>query len=157
MVPLTAPFDGERTALYSVTRAIPSGNVELTFLGHPLESLGRVLDPVLAIIAVGGQQPDHLIGAAGGRPRDIAGREIDSLSNVVLMLQRYLHYATMPAMPTLCCNGRLKPYYCIARCQSRWPVRSGHSKYTIFARISGRYTPFRQPQAVLPAPIPNRP
>ena len=66
------------------------GNVELTFLGHPLERLGRAFDPVLAVIAVGRKQPDHLIGAAGGRTRDIARSEIDGLSNGIFMLQRPL-------------------------------------------------------------------
>jgi hypothetical protein len=33
------------------------GNVELTFPGHPFESLDRALDPILAVI---------VIGAAGG-------------------------------------------------------------------------------------------
>src|SRR3981081_4764272 len=65
-----------------------SGNVELTFLGHPFESLGRVFDPILAVIAIGRKQPDHLIGAAGGRTRDIASSKIDSLSNGVFVLQR---------------------------------------------------------------------
>jgi hypothetical protein len=44
-----------------------SGNGELIFLGHPPESLGRVLDPIRAIIAIGEKQPDDLIGAAGTR------------------------------------------------------------------------------------------
>src|SRR5882757_2114104 len=65
-----------------------SGDVELTFLGDPFESLGRVFDPVLAVIAVGRKQTDHLIGAAGGRTGDIAGSEIDGLSNGELVLQR---------------------------------------------------------------------
>src|SRR5258705_11394909 len=68
----------------------PSGNVELTFLGHALESLGRALDPVLAVIPVGRKQPDHLVGAAGGRTRDVAGSKIDSLSNGEFVLQRLL-------------------------------------------------------------------
>src|ERR1700733_12013310 len=58
-----------------------SGNSELTFLGHPLESLGRIFDAILTVIAFGWEQPDHLIGAAGGRSRDIAGGKIDGLSN----------------------------------------------------------------------------
>src|ERR1700687_4240251 len=72
-----------------------SGNVELTFLGYPFESLGRVLDPILAVIAVGRKQPDHLIGAAGGRTRDIARSKIDSLSNGEFVLQRLLHHANV--------------------------------------------------------------
>ena len=67
-----------------------SGNGELTFLGHPFESLDRAFDPVLAVIAVGRQKPDHLVGAGGGRTRDIARSEIDGLSNGIFMLQRSL-------------------------------------------------------------------
>src|ERR1700733_1858662 len=71
--------------------AQPSGNVELTFLGHPFESFSRTFDPVLTVVAISRKQPDDLISAAGGRPRNIAGSKIDSLSNVVFMLQRHLH------------------------------------------------------------------
>src|ERR1700682_166077 len=77
------------------------GNVELTFLGHTLESLGRAFDPVLTVIAVGRQQPDHLIGAAGGRTRDIAGSKIDGLSNGEFVLQRLLHHAKTLAALTV--------------------------------------------------------
>src|ERR1700723_2841520 len=70
-----------------------SRDVELTFLGYPFESFGRTLDPVLAIVAIGRQQPDHLVGAAGGRSGDIAGSEIDGLSNSKFVLQRPLHHA----------------------------------------------------------------
>src|SRR5664279_4605421 len=90
----TGPFDGGEIETASPGRARDrSGDVELTFLGHPLESLGRVLDPVLAVVAVRRQQPDHLIGAAGGRTGDIAGSEIDGLSNGKFVLQRPLHHA----------------------------------------------------------------
>jgi hypothetical protein len=90
------------TRLNPLTRLCtqPSGNVELTFLGYPFESFSRVLDPVLAIVAISRKQPDDLIGAAGGRPCDIAGRKIDSLSNVVFMLQRHLHHAKTSIVPT---------------------------------------------------------
>src|SRR5437879_6315559 len=82
-----------------------SGNVELTFLGHPFESLGRAFDTILAVIAIGRKQPDHLIGAAGGRTRDIAGSKIDSLTDGEFVLQRLLHHAknvgvlTVPLQP----------------------------------------------------------
>jgi hypothetical protein len=56
-------------------------NVELTFLGHPFESLGRALDSILAVIAIGREQTEHLIGAAGGRTGNITGSKIDGLSN----------------------------------------------------------------------------
>ena len=50
---------------------------ELAFLGDPFESLSRALDAVLAVVAIGRQQPDHLIGAGGGRTGNIAGSKID--------------------------------------------------------------------------------
>ena len=78
-----------------------SGNVELTFLGHPFEGLGRVFDTILTVVAVGREQPDHLIGSAGGRTRDIAGSKIDSLSNGEFVLQRPLHHAKTPAVLTV--------------------------------------------------------
>ena len=100
-----------------------SGNVELTFLGHPFEGLGRVFDTILAVVAVGREQPDHLIGAAGGRTRDIAGSKIDSLSNGEFVLQRPLHHArtsavlTVPLLPPT-----EKPCDYIAQRPFRWPV-----------------------------------
>src|ERR1700688_3665717 len=78
-----------------------SGNVELTFLGHPFERLGRALDPILAVVAVGRKQPDHLIGAAGGRTGDIAGGEIDGLPNGIFVLQRPLHHTKTPVALTV--------------------------------------------------------
>src|SRR5882757_6593545 len=102
MVLRTGPFDGRRTRSAPPGRArYFSGNVELTFLGHPFESLGRVFDPILAVIAIGRKQPDHLIGSAGGRTRDIAGSKIDSLSNGEFVLQRPLHHAKTPAVLTV--------------------------------------------------------
>src|SRR5436309_1254849 len=77
--------------------AIASGKGELAFLGHPLESFARALDPILAIVAFGRQQTDHLIGAACGRTRHIACSEIDTRSNSVLVLQRPLHTRAFPA------------------------------------------------------------
>ena len=67
-----------------------SANVELAFLGNPLKRFGRALDSILTVVAIGRKQPDHLIGAAGGRTRDIARSEIDGLSNGIFMLQRPL-------------------------------------------------------------------
>src|ERR1700728_3994806 len=77
MIPRTGPFHGRRDAS-RVTRPCSQtlGNVELTFLGHALESFGRVLDTVLAIVAVGRKLPDDLVGTAGGRTSDIAGRKV---------------------------------------------------------------------------------
>ena len=67
-----------------------SGDVELTFLGYPFESLGRIFNSILTVITVGRKQPDHLISAAGGRTGDIAGSKIDSFSNGIFVLQRPL-------------------------------------------------------------------
>jgi hypothetical protein len=78
-----------------------SGDVELTFLGYPFESLGRIFNSILTVITVGRKQPDHLISAAGGRTGDIAGSKIDSFSNGIFVLQRPLHHAKTPAMPTV--------------------------------------------------------
>src|ERR1700676_2963874 len=90
---------GVRTAQPAM-HEISSGDVELTFLGDPFESLGRAFDPILAVIAIGRQQPDHLIGAAGGRTGDIAGSEIDGLSNGEFVLQRPLHHTKTPVALT---------------------------------------------------------
>ena len=78
-----------------------SGDVELTFLGYPFESLGRAFNSILTVITIGRKQPDHLISAAGGRTGDIAGSKIDSFSNGIFVLQRPLHHAKTPAMPTV--------------------------------------------------------
>src|ERR1700687_5991835 len=111
MVLRTEPFDGGRkwNPLHPALRSISLGNVELTFLGHPLESLGRAFDPVLAVIAVGRKQPDHLIGAAGSWTRDIGGSNIDGLSNGEFVFQRPLHtqrYAAVPTVPLASANRK---------------------------------------------------
>lgn len=47
---------------------IPSGLSELAFLGDTLECFSRILDAVLAVVTVGGQQANHLVGPlAAGR------------------------------------------------------------------------------------------
>src|SRR6185312_11045003 len=83
-----------------------SGDVELTFLGNSFEGLGGAFDSILAVISVSRQQPDHLIGAAGGRTGNVAGSEIDSLSDDVFVLHALLHHARMPAAPAI---PRAKP------------------------------------------------
>jgi hypothetical protein len=65
-----------------------SAVLQLAFLCNSLECFVGTLDPVLAVIAVGGELSDHLINAAGSGTRDIAGSEIDALSNSILMTQR---------------------------------------------------------------------
>jgi hypothetical protein len=70
------------------TGAGSSANLQLTLLGNSFERLTIALDPILAVVAVGREQPDHLIGALGGRTSNIAGSEIDIFSNHELVLQR---------------------------------------------------------------------
>jgi len=103
MVLRRGPFSGGQngTPVHPAVCTVFSANVELAFLGHAFESLGRALDSILAVIAVGRKQPDHLVSAAGGRPGDITGSEIDGLTNVVFVLQRPLHYAKTSAAPTV--------------------------------------------------------
>src|SRR5882757_334825 len=118
--------------------AISSGDVELAFLGDPFESLGRAFDPVLAVIAIGRKQTDHLIGAAGGRTGDIAGSEIDGLSNGELVLQRPSPRKNAGRAYGPANFGRLKPRDNLAQRQAFWPVTSGHSKYANSAGSSVR-------------------
>ena len=139
MILRTRPFDGGRigSPFHPSSRTF-SGNGELTFLGNAFERLDRAFDPVLAVIAVGRKQPDHLIGAARGRTCDIAGRKIDSLTNVVFMLQRPLHHAKNvgPAHGPACV-GRLKNSGCIAWGRSSWPVHQ-HMEMGLFCRFLSR-------------------
>src|SRR3954463_11241855 len=103
MVLRTGPFDDDRSGTSSADclHTTVSGDRELAFLGDPFESFGRAFDTILTIIAICREQPDHLIGAAGGRTGNVAGSKIDSLSNGVLMLQRPLHHARTPAALTV--------------------------------------------------------
>src|SRR5437879_13583484 len=108
MVPRTGLLDGRRAESVPPGHArCFSGNVELTFLGHPFESLGRAFDPILAVIAIGRKQPDHLIGAAGGRTRDIAGSKMDSISYGGWVLQRPPPSRTNRLRAQSPCHGRL--------------------------------------------------
>ena len=86
-----------------------SGDVELTFLGYPFESLGRTFNSILTVITIGRKQPDHLVGAAGGRARDIAGSEVDSFSNGIFVLQRPLPSGKRQPCLWSRCTGRPKP------------------------------------------------
>jgi hypothetical protein len=65
-----------------------SRTCELAFARHALECFGRAFDAILAVIAIGGKQTDDFIGAARRRARHVTGREINGLSNAVLVLQR---------------------------------------------------------------------
>jgi hypothetical protein len=94
---------GETSSVSSDRALNLLGNVELTFLGYPFERLGRAFDPILAVIAIGRKQPEHLIGAARGRSGNITGSKIHGLSNGEFMLQRPLHHAKRRAR----CPARL--------------------------------------------------
>jgi hypothetical protein len=107
--PRTGRFDGEEIRNRSTCQARKSsGDVELTFLGDPFESLGRAFDPVLTVVAVGREQADHLIGAAGGRTGNIAGSKIDGFSNGELVLQRPSPRKTPAALTVPANFGQLK-------------------------------------------------
>src|SRR5262249_41690272 len=77
--------------------AIASGKGELAFLGNPFEGFARALDAILAIVAFGRQQTDHLVSTGGGRTRHVACSKIDTRSNRELVLQRPLHTRAFPA------------------------------------------------------------
>src|ERR1700722_4233349 len=104
-----------------------SGDVELTFLRHPFESLGRIFDPVLAVVAIGREQLDHLIGAAGGRTGNVAGREIDGLS---------ITQKCRPCSRSPLTLADWKTGENIAQREPPWPVTSGHGKCADFAGFS---------------------
>src|SRR5260370_8907461 len=115
MVLRTGPFrGGRRGTRFVFPRALTvrsrylSADVELTFLGHPFEGFSRALDPVLAVVAVGRKQANHLIGAAGGRTRDIAGSKINGLSNGEFVLQHPLHHPKSRPRPRSRSNGVLQ-------------------------------------------------
>ena len=118
------PFDGVRANIHLAVssarflRAVPSaaiwrimrflGDGELTFLGNALESFGRALDPILAIIAFGRKLPDDLIGTAGGRTRNIARGKVHRRSNREFVLQRPLHHAKCRSHPRSRCAAGWK-------------------------------------------------
>src|SRR5215472_13275958 len=77
------------------------GGGELAFPGDPLESFGRALDPVLAVVTFGRKLADHLIGATRGRTRDVARGEIDGRPNWILVHQRPLHHRKTPLRATV--------------------------------------------------------
>src|SRR6516165_2968339 len=58
---------------------------DLAFLDHPLESLLRVLDPVLEIGAIGRKQPHALVSAVGDPVADGPRGEIDRMTNTKLV------------------------------------------------------------------------
>jgi hypothetical protein len=55
------------------------------------------------------------------------------------VLQRPLHHAKMPVVPTVPLHAPAgKPGCGIARRQRPWPATSGHGKYAFFAGFSAR-------------------
>jgi len=58
---------------------------ELAFLGNALECLAGVLDPVLIILPVGRQQPDHLVTSTRAGPCDRARRVEYGLADLELV------------------------------------------------------------------------
>src|SRR6201996_725706 len=128
-----------REPAHPIGRDLLSGDGELAFLCHPLEGLGRALDAILAVVAFGREQPDHLIGATGSRARHVAGSEIDSLSNGEFVLQRPLHHARTPAALTVpLAIGRLKtPGNYVARGAPFWPVHRDMASTRILQVFQG--------------------
>src|ERR1700743_1421398 len=104
-----------------------SGKRELTFFRHAFERLGRALNSVLAIIAVGRQQTDHFVGAAGGRTGNVARGKIHSRSNAEFMLQRpspqTLNNKGLACGPARRPSG--KPRKNVAQRMPAWPASSG--------------------------------
>src|SRR5215475_7990439 len=82
---------------------------ELAFLRNPLERLGRALDSVLAIIALGRKLADHLIGAARSRTRNVAGSEIHRRPDRKFVLQRPLHHTESRSRCQSRCTSGWKP------------------------------------------------
>jgi hypothetical protein len=113
-----------------------SGACELAFLGDTLESFGRAFDPVLKVVAIGGKQADHFVGAAGGWTCDVAGSEINGLSDDELVLQhlnsiRKREFSSDRSAPAI--QRRLRAYTTpdgILASQTR------HGKYANLAGIS---------------------
>ena len=128
--------------LYTVPQAVPFavplgrnraddallGDSELAFLGDPLKSLGRALDSILAIVAFGRKLSDDLIGAGGGRARNIARSKVHGRSNREFVLQRPLHHASCRSAPTVPLRGRLENRWLIACGVANWPAVSRHGK-----------------------------
>jgi hypothetical protein len=72
-----------------VRRAGSARKFELAFPRHALERLIGVLDAVLVIGAVGGEQPYDLIGTVAGHVANRTRREVDGLADLKLVfLQR---------------------------------------------------------------------
>ena len=56
--------------------------VELALLSHALESLAGILDAILIVVAIRGQQPDDLVAAVGAGTGQRAGRVADRLPDL---------------------------------------------------------------------------
>jgi hypothetical protein len=111
-----------------------SGPRELAFPSNALERFGRALDAVLAIVAFGRKLAKDLVGAGGGRARDVARGKSDGRPDREFVLQRPLlllecqHRAHGPAAQadSLICLG----VYSTRRGKKASRLR--HSKCAIF-------------------------
>ena len=65
---------GAETLVLSLWKARPKSHFEfeLAFFGHTFERFARILDPILIIVAIGRQQPNHLVAATGAGAADWA-------------------------------------------------------------------------------------
>src|SRR6185437_10493683 len=82
--------DWRQSGAKTIARRSSAFDVELTFLGDPLECLASVLDPVLVVFAVGRQQAHNLIATARSGPADRARRIGYRLANLELMRSQRL-------------------------------------------------------------------
>ena len=83
----SAETDWRRTLVRSNGLSQPRSvlDFELTFLGDALERLAGILDAILIVVAVGRQQPDHLVAAAGTGAADRARRVEHGLADAIFM------------------------------------------------------------------------
>ncbi len=63
---------------------------QLALSGNPLKGFRRAFDPILAVVVFRRKLADDLVGAGGGRTRDVARGKIDGRSNGELVFQRPL-------------------------------------------------------------------
>lgn len=58
---------------------------KLAFLGHPLESLFRISDPVLMLITIGRKQLDDLVASIRGRSIERPSHVTDRLPHCIFV------------------------------------------------------------------------
>src|SRR5437660_9998598 len=70
------------------TRRAPSRRpFELALLGNALVRLTRALDAVLQLVALGGEHPDHLVGAVAVAAPEQACDDVDVVADAELVSQ----------------------------------------------------------------------